>query len=101
MGATTKRLQQDHPNGRIKPDTQVPEIAFLRAELDTGFTFSKIALGANYEDKRARNQANARRAYDTILHFLPSTDLEADEATEIKSKLEQLKSGLKVLGEKI
>lgn len=84
-----------------EPDVKLPEIDFLRTELLTGRTLSHIALRSTSEEKRARNQANARKAYDAILHFLPSSHLDAEQVAEIKYKLEELKSDLRLLGERI
>ena len=88
-------------HGKRKTDIKLPDFDFLRAELLTGYTLCNIARCSLHEGKKARNQANARKAYDTILRFLPGSHLEAEEAAEIKSKLEQLKSSLRLLGEQI
>ena len=84
-----------------KPDKNRPDVDFLRAELLTGRTLSHIALRSMNEEKRIRNQANARKAYDAILRFLPGSNLDVEQAAEIKSKLEELKSDLRLLGEQI
>ena len=84
-----------------KPDINRPEVDFLRAELLTGRTLSNIALRTTNEEKRTRNQANARKAYDAILRFLPGSNLDGEQAAEIQSKLEELKSDLRLLGEQI
>ena len=80
------------------PDTRRSGIDFLRTEIRTGLTFSRIALDAR-EDKRDRNRVNARKAYDAIVHFMHGSALDADEAKEIKRGLAQLKSELVKLGE--
>lgn len=74
---------------------------FLRAEIHTGLTRSKIALEATYQDKMERNRANARKAYDAVLRFIPQSVLEANEAEEIKRGLAQLESQLRQLGEEL
>ena len=76
------------------------EIEFLRAELLTGLTLSKIARSSD-GDKRERNRVNARKAYDSILRFMPKSDLLGEELDEIKSKLELLRAELRLLGEAI
>jgi len=85
----------------LKPDINRPEVDFLRAELLTARTLSNIALRSMSEEKRNRNQANARKAYDAILRFLPRSNLDVEQAAEIKSKLEELESDLRLLGEEI
>ena len=77
------------------------EIEFLRAELLTGLTLTKIAREAKYEDKRERNRLNARKAYDSILRFMPKTDMGNEELNDIRSRLEQLRSELRLLGEQV
>ena len=78
---------------------------FVNAELDTGLTFVRIALGAKKgrkaSDKVERNRINARKAYDSALHFLSATSLNADEARMINEKIVALKSGLEKLGEAV
>jgi len=82
-----------------KTDPTLIEVGFLRSELQTGLTLTKIALDASHRDKTTRNRANARKAYDAVLRFSPKVSLSNDEISEIKSKLEQLKAELKMLGE--
>jgi len=77
------------------------EIEFLRAELLTGLTLSKIAREARHEEKRNRNRLNARKAYDSILHFMQKANVGSEELNDIRSKLEQLRSELRLLGEAV
>ena len=82
-------------------DHQQHDFEFLHAEVLTGLTFSGIALGAAHEDKKTRNRINARKAYDTLLHFLPGTSLAPDQEAEINSKLKELRGELQLLGEAV
>ena len=77
------------------------DIKFLRAELVTGLTLCKIAREASHEDKRERNRLNARKAYDSILRFMPKADIVSEELNDIRLRLEQLRSELRLLGEAI
>lgn len=81
------------------PDTHRSGTDFLRTEIRTGLTFSRIALDSTRKDKRERNRANARKAYDAIVRFMHGSTPDADEAKEIKRGLAQLKSELVKLGE--
>ena len=76
---------------------------FVNAELDTGLTFVRIAMGAkrgrDRSEKVERNRMNARKAYDSALHFLSATSLNAQEERTIKEKVGALKAGLEKLGE--
>jgi hypothetical protein len=74
-------------------------IQFLQAELETGMTFAQVAESASQEEKKRRNIANARKAYDSVLRFLPDSKLSDDEFSEIKIKLEELRFALESLGE--
>ena len=82
-------------------DTTAAETQFLRCELVAGLTFAKIALKAKHELKIERNRANARKAYDVLLHFIPTTILSRDEAKEINSRFAELKADLRGLGEDV
>ena len=76
------------------------EDEFLRVELRTGLLFSKLALGAWYQDKRDRNCANARRAYEALLYFSPKRPNGSfGRSDEMTRGLAKLKSELQQLGE--
>lgn len=77
------------------------EIDFLRLEIDTGLTLAKIALDANRRDRRNRNRLNARKAYDTVLRFMPRVSLTPEEVSEMKIRVEHLKAELVRLGEEV
>lgn len=77
------------------------EVDFLRTELKTGLTLTKIALDATHRDKSDRNRESARKAYEAVLHFAPRVNLSPEETDEIRSKLEHLKAQLKLLGEEL
>jgi hypothetical protein len=75
-------------------------VEFLKTDLDTGLIFASIALDAG-EDlrKRQRNQANARKAYDTIAAWRRRFALTDVDAQYIEEKLGRLKEALLRLGE--
>jgi len=77
------------------------ELEFLRAEALTGLTFSRIALGSHYQDKKDRNRINARKAYDCLLRFMPRDDATSEVLRGIKAKIAELKSLLQQLGEEV
>ncbi|HKT51708.1 MAG TPA: hypothetical protein VJV96_15520 [Candidatus Angelobacter sp.] len=89
MSDTSDRRADFHQSG----------FSFVNAELDTGLTFARIALGAKGRDKVDRNRVNARKAYDSAMHFLPSTSLNTEEAGSIKEKISALQAALTRLGE--
>lgn len=77
------------------------EVDFLRVELRTGLTFSKIALGAVYQEKRDRNRRHARRAYDTLLYFMRKITVPNGHTDDIMHRLTDLQSDLQRLGEEV
>ena len=89
MPDTSERRTDFHQSG----------FQFVNAELDTGLTFARIALGAKGPNKIDRNRMNARKAYDSAMHFLPTTSLSADESRTIKEKTSALEAALTKLGE--
>ncbi len=74
---------------------------FLRAELVAGMTRANIAQNTSNGSKKQRNRKEARKAYDAILRFLPQTFLRRDEKEQIDSRLVELKSALRALGEDV
>ncbi len=79
-------------------DIQKATLTFLHTELDTGLTFAQIALHSHFAETKRRNQANARKAYDTFLRWR-GTPMSRAEVAEIEEKLSRLESALKALGE--
>ena len=75
--------------------------AFLRTSAHTGLTYASIAWTANDEEKVRRHRANARRAYDSIQHFMKQVELTSDEQAELAPKVEKLKRELHALGEPV
>jgi len=74
-------------------------LEFVRTDLETGITFSRLALDADDEDKRARNRANARKGYNTALRQWEKLLLTPAESAEIGAKFNHLKANLEKLGE--
>lgn len=74
---------------------------FLRSELLAGITRAKIAQSTLDASKKQRNRLEARKAYDAILRFLPQTLLSQEEKEQIDSKLTELKSALRSIGEEV
>lgn len=75
-------------------------VSFLRTELDLGNTFVGIAQSADKDQEKAeRNRAHGRKAYDSVLRFLPDVSLTTAEQTEFQDKLAVLKAALMALGE--
>src|SRR5215467_3642846 len=90
-------MENRHLHGMKKMDNN-GEHEFLRAEVQTGLTFSKIALQSRHQEKTDRNRANARKAYDCLLRFMPRVTPTTGEWGEIRASVAELKSNLQQLG---
>ena len=67
-------------------------IAFMRTEVSLGLEFARIASSAGDQtQKRERNRANAQKAYDSLLKFLPRLSLTAAESRELYSGAERVR----------
>jgi len=72
----------------------------LMTDSRVGLTFAHLASeAAAGSEKRIRNQANARKAYDAVLSISSKTSLSAMESRELAEGLDRLKSALEALGE--
>lgn len=91
-----KKLKRDVWNLR---ETSAARTHFLRTELHAGLSFSKIALESKDQSRIDRNRTNARKAYDTLLRFVPDAILSTEETKEINSQMAALKAALRQLGE--
>ena len=74
---------------------------FLRTSADTGLMYASIAWTANDEEKVRHHRAKARRAYNSIQHFIQQVELTSDEKAELTPKVEKLKRELRALGEPV
>jgi len=84
---------------RMQPITSQVGIEFLRTEVETAFVFARVASDAQDSEKRLRNVRNARRAYDTLLHFMQRLVLTPDARDEIHLRIWDLRRQLINLGE--
>ena len=73
-------------------DSNAIGIDLMRTEISTGLAFAKVASGAGDQiRKRDRNRANAQKAYDALLKFLPRLSPTAAEAKELYSGAERVR----------
>jgi len=101
MAALRKELASSRQTAEKSKLMGIRDVEFLRVEIRTGLTFSKIALEAHHRKTVDRNRAHARKAYDSVRYFMPRAGLSGDELNEIRSGLVKLKSKLQQLGEEI
>ena len=77
-------------------------VQFLKVDLDIALSFVKIALHShNDHDKRTRNQANARKVHDTVIHWKKRLEISQPDALEIDAKFQELRTALQKLGERV
>jgi len=73
---------------------------FFTTDLDLAMTLTRIASDARKgSERRTRNQASARRAYDEVSRISRHAWLTANERQHVNDKLGELRSALEKLGE--
>jgi hypothetical protein len=96
-----------HPSGmedlaKLQSELNEARLDFLHIDLDTAMTLAQIAGSSQPgSDKRARNLANARHAYDVVSAMRSKVPITPEEDQEILHKLDLLKTALVDLGETI
>lgn len=76
--------------------------SFLINDVEIALTLARIAQDAGADqEKRARNQKNARHAYDTVTSLMGRVALTDGEQQKLLGKLGQLKAELHLLGEQL
>jgi hypothetical protein len=88
-------------NFSVEAPSRLVAVQFLLVELRTGLTMTRIALASRDMSKRNRTRAHARRAYDSVLRFMPRLDPESTQVKEVEKPLAQLKLQLHLLGEQV
>ena len=74
----------------MQPSSSQAGIEFLRTEIETTSVFARIAADAEDPEKRLRDLANARKGYDTLLHFMQTLPLSAEQRDEMSLPHEQI-----------
>jgi hypothetical protein len=88
----TVRLEVDFATNRLGVD-------FLFTECDLAVTFLNVADNTAIPETVLRNRGNARKAYDTILRYMPKLVLSATETQSIERKLSSIRTRLEAAGE--
>lgn len=79
---------------------QQTAMTFFLTDLDVAMTLIRIANDApRGSEKRSRNQANARHAYDEVSRISRCTVLPENDRNGVEEKLAELRSALQMLGE--
>jgi hypothetical protein len=80
-------------------ESNATSVEFLNIETNTGLMFATLAQQADNAEKKARNCANARLAYNTVLRFISRVSLTNAESQSLALKMAKLKTELQKLGE--
>jgi hypothetical protein len=87
-------------NEFLKGELNDRQVELIKVDLETAFTFATIANDADGDaQKRERNTYNARRGYDTVLRYMKTAVMGADERTAINERAGELRDLLSGLGE--
>jgi hypothetical protein len=85
---------------RLRNSLNQNSLEFLNTDIETALILAAIARNASRgSDKRERNIANARRAYDAITRLAKRVKVTPEQAELLDHKLEKLKTSLQQLGE--
>lgn len=87
-------------NKDVLAKTEKAGFRFFVTDLDLAMTLTRIASDSQEDSqKRDRNQASARQAYDSISRISARAVLNDKEREQVKEKLNRLRSALERLGE--
>lgn len=65
--------------------------SFMSTDLDAALTLATIAKGSTDPQKKARNDANAQRALETVLKMYRQSNLTEDERELLEEKIARVK----------
>ena len=71
----------------------------IRIDLGVARTSVKIAVDSTNREKILRNRGNARKAYDAVIRFLLTAEVEPNERKRLDREIASLKSSLIQLGD--
>lgn len=74
-------------------------VSVILSDLDLALTFLEVARVSTDPATRRRNRENARKVYETVLHFRPRLVTTGEEKRGIEQKLGMLKNALEHAGE--
>ena len=78
--------------------TRANRLLLIRTELDLALTLASAAANARRDaERKARNEQQARLAYETATHLLAGADLSPAERTELGPKLQRVKTSLEAI----
>lgn len=87
ISATRRRILKDQFE-----QTRKNLFSFMSTDLDAAMTLARIAKGSADPQKKARNDANARRALETVLKMYRQSNLTEDERKLVEEKIARVKA---------
>lgn len=87
----------------LQNETNAARVKALLTDTSIGLTFATIAgIADTGSEKRLRNQANGRKAYDSVISHLEGANFSTpEEQQHFDSRLAELKRTLEALGESL
>jgi hypothetical protein len=73
----------------------------FKTELEAGLTLSRLALTSKNRNTKARNTANAQKAYDTAQAWAAKIQLSPTDSEEISANFERLAVALAQVAEDV
>ena len=74
---------------------------FLLTDIDVGLTFMDLSETTSIPETVTSNHQNARKAYETVLHFLSKLNLTPSDRQTVENKLAVLKARLEAAGQRL
>jgi hypothetical protein len=98
VARSRKVRNRSHGNDVTKKHELRPEaVEAIRVEIQTGYTFARVALNSKDRKKTVRNAANARKAYETARRWAEQALVPQAVSKEIADQLELLEAELRKL----
>jgi len=82
---------------RLRKMSNEVGVKFLFTDLRTALTFADMALQKDAQS-RERHTQEARKAYETIMRYLPRVRMNRDETKEMEEGLSRLQGKLRAVG---
>lgn len=94
VGAMSRQFQA------LQAEMNRTKIDLIKTDLEASMTFATIARESSDTEKTLRNRRNARKGYDSIMHFAATASLTPEDEKQVNEKLGRLKTALVALGDR-
>ena len=92
MGAALE--QNRRASEHLRRELRSAEAQFVSTEIELGVTFCTVAESSNDEERKRRNIANAKKAFEAASHFIATFDLSGDVRQKLGEKLATLEQAV-------